>query len=80
MNAIITASIGGLCVAIPSIITIISNIKRNNELLKYRLDELTSIVKKHEKYETKIVDLEESFREMKLRIDTLSKQVNRKEN
>ncbi len=58
--------------AVPSIITIISNIKRNNELLKYRIDELTSMAERHESYIDQINILKQNLKEMQLRLDQLS--------
>ena len=73
MNAIITALIGGVCVAIPSIITAIANIKRNNELLKYRIDELTEMAEKHESFTSKIAVVEQNVKEINSRIEALEK-------
>ena len=61
--------------AIPSIITIVSNIKRNNELLKYRIDELSNMAERHESYITKITELEQSLKEIDLRLERLSKKI-----
>ena len=64
--------------AIPSIITIVSNIKRNNELLKYRIDELSNMAERHERHEsyiTKITELEQSLKEIDLRLERLSKKI-----
>lgn len=44
---IIVAIIGGLSVAIPSVITTILANKRNNDLIIYRIDELDEKVHKH---------------------------------
>ena len=43
--AIVTAIIGGLCVAIPSVIATISSNSKNNALLTYQLNELKSDLK-----------------------------------
>ena len=61
--------------AIPSIITIVSNIKRNNELLKYRIDELSNMAERHESYIAKITELEQSLKEVDLRLERLSKKI-----
>ena len=47
MEAIITAVISGLCVAIPSIIATISSNKRSNDLVIYRINELDKEVHEH---------------------------------
>lgn len=46
-STIIVAIISGLCVAIPSVIATVSSNKRNNDLIKYRIDELAKKVEKH---------------------------------
>lgn len=43
--AIITAIIGGLCVAIPSVIATITSNSKNNALLTYQLSELKADLK-----------------------------------
>ena len=73
MNAIITALIGGLCVAIPSIITTISKTKRNSELLNYRLNELTKMADKHEKLTERVKLNEAILKDLKEKIDNLYK-------
>ena len=47
MNNIIIAIIGGLCTAIPSIITTISAYKRNHDLIDYKISQLTEHVIQH---------------------------------
>lgn len=47
MNNIIIAIIGGLCTAIPSIITTISANKRNHDLIDYKINQLTEHVIQH---------------------------------
>ena len=47
MNNIVTALISGLCVAIPSLIATITTAKKNQDLLNYKIDELTEHVNKH---------------------------------
>ena len=73
MNAIITALIGGLCVAVPSIVATIFNNKRNNELINYRMNELTNLALKHEEFKSRIVTLEQSVRDLNERLDILYK-------
>ena len=67
MEAIITAVISGLCVAIPSIIATISANKRNNDLVLYRINELDQKVHEHNnlidrmyKIENRVTLLEEN--------------------
>lgn len=47
MTEIIVAVIGGLCVAIPSIIATITSNKKNNDLVIFRIDELDKKVHEH---------------------------------
>lgn len=47
MNDIITALISGLCVAIPSLIATLATAKKNQDLLNYKINELTEHVNKH---------------------------------
>ena len=67
MEAIITAVISGLCVAIPSIIATISANKRSNDLVLYRINELDQKVHEHNnlidrmyKIENRVTLLEEN--------------------
>lgn len=69
MNNIVTALISGLCVAIPSLITTITTAKKNQDLLNYKIDELTEHVNKHNtlidrmyKVENRVTLLEEKER------------------
>ena len=47
MNNIATALISGLCVAIPSLIATLTTAKKNQDLLNYKIDDLTEHVNKH---------------------------------
>lgn len=69
MNNIVTALISGLCVAIPSLIATITTAKKNQDLLNYKIDELTEHVNKHNtlidrmyKVENRVTLLEEKER------------------
>lgn len=69
MNNIVTALISGLCVAIPSLIATITTAKKNQDLLNYKIDELTEHVNKHNtlidrmyKVENRVTILEEKER------------------
>lgn len=69
MNSIVTALISGLCVAIPSLIATITTAKKNQDLLNYKIDELTEHVNKHNtlidrmyKVENRVTLLEEKER------------------
>lgn len=67
MEAVITALISGLCVAIPSIIATVASNKKNNELVLYRINELDQKVHEHNnlidrmyKVENRVTLLEEN--------------------
>ena len=62
MEAIITAIIGGVCVAIPSIIATISSNKRSTALITYRVDQLEKKVEKHNSVVERTFRLEEDFK------------------
>ena len=69
MNNIATALISGLCVAIPSLIATLTTAKKNQDLLNYKIDELTEHVNKHNtlidrmyKIENRVTLLEEKER------------------
>lgn len=69
MNNIATALISGLCVAIPSLIATLTTAKKNQDLLNYKIDELTEHVNKHNtlidrmyKVENRVTLLEEKER------------------
>lgn len=47
MEAVITAVVSGLCVAVPSIIATVSANKRNNDLVLFRINELDEKVHEH---------------------------------
>lgn len=69
MNNIATALISGLCVAIPSLIATLTTAKKNQDLLNYKIDNLTEHVNKHNnlidrmyKIENRVTILEEKER------------------
>lgn len=64
MEAIITAIIGGVCVAIPSIIATISSNKKSSVLITYRVDQLEKKVDKHNSIIERTYRLEEQVKEI----------------
>ena len=69
MNNIIIAIIGGLCTAIPSIIATISTNKKNQDLIDYKISQLTEHVIQHNglidrmyKVENRVTMIEEKER------------------
>ena len=71
-STIIVAIISGLCVAVPSVIATVSSNKRNNDLIQYRIEELTKRVEKHNsiiertfKLEGRMEEVEHDIKEIK---------------
>ena len=71
MEVIIVAIIGGLCTAVPSILTTILSNKKSNAVLTYRIDQLEVEQKKHNnlidrmyKVETRVTLLEDEMKGM----------------
>lgn len=64
MEAIITAIIGGVCVAIPNIIATVSSNKKSTALITYRVDELEKKVEKHNSVVERTFRLEEDIKNM----------------
>lgn len=64
METIITAIIGGVCVAIPSIIATISSNKRSTALITYRVEQLEKKVEKHNSVVERTFRLEEDFKNL----------------
>lgn len=67
MEAVITAVISGLCVAVPSVLATVSANKRNNDLVIFRIEELDQKVHEHNnlidrmyKVENRVTILEEN--------------------
>lgn len=65
MEAILTAIIGGVCVAIPSIIATISSNKRSTALITYRVEQLEKKVEKHNSVVERTFKLEEDVKYLK---------------
>lgn len=64
MESILTAIIGGVCVAIPSIIATISSNKRSTALITYRVNSLERKVEKHNSVVERTFRLEEDVKNM----------------
>lgn len=62
MEAIITAIIGGLCVAVPNIIATLTSNKRSTALITYRVDELEKKVERHNSVVERTFRLEEDVK------------------
>lgn len=58
MNEIIIALISGFSVAIPSVIASITTNKKNNDLIQYKIEELTKKVEKHNQVVERVFMLE----------------------
>ena len=64
MEAIITAIIGGLCVAVPNIIATLTSNKKSTALITYRVNELEKKVEKHNSVVERTFRLEEDVKNM----------------
>lgn len=64
MEAIITAIIGGICVAVPNIIATLTSNKRSTALITYRVNELEKKVEKHNSVVERTFRLEEDVKNM----------------
>lgn len=56
---ILTSVISGLCVAIPSIIATVAANRKDNALVKYRIDQLDNKVNKHNNLIERMYKIEE---------------------
>lgn len=71
MSEIWVAIIGGLSVAIPSVIATISTNKRNNELVIYRINELDEKVQKYNNLKDRMFEAEKNIALIKNDIDDI---------
>lgn len=62
MEAIITAIIGGVCVAVPNIIATLTSNKKSTALITYRVNELEKKVEKHNSVVERTFRLEEDIK------------------
>lgn len=72
MNEIIVAVVGGLCVAIPSVIATITSNKKTNVLMQYRIEVLDKKVEKHNNVVERMAVAENSIKSAHHRIDELA--------
>lgn len=68
---VITALISGLCVAVPSVMTIMSSNSKTNAVMNYRIDELTKKVEKHNNVVERMALQEQQTQTMWKRIDEI---------
>ena len=64
METIITAIIGGICVAVPNIIATLTSNKKSTALITYRVNELEKKVEKHNSVVERTFRLEEDVKNM----------------
>lgn len=74
-NEVITAIIGGLCVAVPSVISSILLSNKSHALMDYRLQELTKQVEKHNNVIERMALVEQSVKSLWKRLDELKMEV-----
>ena len=75
MEVIISSLVGGLCVAVPSLIATISSNKYNNDLIKYRLEELTEKVEKHNGLVERMTLVEQATKSAHKRLDDVCNKI-----
>lgn len=73
MEEILTAVIGGLSVAIPSIIATLSANKKTTTLITYRVDQLEKKVEKHNSVVERTFRIEDDVKHIKEQISDLKK-------
>lgn len=73
-DAIATALISGLCVAVPSVITIVMVNRKNNAVMEYRLDTLEKKMDKHNDVISRTFVLEEKMSVANHRISDLERE------
>lgn len=65
METIITASISGLCVGIPTIVSTLIINNKNSALIKYRLEQLELRVKEHNNFGIRFQKIEDDVKYLK---------------
>ena len=73
METIIQSLISGLCVAIPTIIATVSANKKDNALVKYRIDELDNKVNKHNNLIERTFKIEERLSVIEKELENIEK-------
>lgn len=73
MEEILTAVIGGLSVAIPSIIATLSANKKTTTLITYRVDQLEKKVEKHNSVVERTFRIEDDVKHIKEQVNDLKK-------
>lgn len=68
METIITASISGLCVGIPTIISTLVINNKNSALIKYRLEQLELRVKEHNNFGIRFQKIEDDVKYLKEKV------------
>lgn len=73
MEEILSAVIGGLSVAIPSIIATLSANKKTTTLITYRVDQLEKKVEKHNSVVERTFRIEDDVKHIKEQVNDLKK-------
>ena len=74
-EAVTVALISGLCVAVPSVITTMFSNNKANTLMKYRIDELTKKVEKHNNVVERMALQERETKAIWKRIDEIKEEL-----
>lgn len=73
LTEIFVALIGGLAVAIPSVIATVLSNRTNSELTTYKIEELRKEVKEHNNFAKRMPVVEEQIKVINHRLDDLEK-------
>ena len=65
MIELINSLIGGLCVAIPSVIASVLNSRNNREVIVWRIQKLEDKVEKHNTFDSRLIKIEKDIEHLK---------------
>lgn len=71
MEVIVTAIIGGLCTAVPAILTTILSNKKSNTIMVYRIDKLEEKVNKHNNLIERMFNVEKDIALLKEEVNEI---------
>ena len=65
MIELINSLVGGLCVAIPSVIASVLNSRSNREVILWRIQKLEEKVEKHNTFDSRLIKIEKDIEHLK---------------
>lgn len=72
-NEVWVAIIGGICVAVPTVISTVVSNNKSNVLMQYRIEQLDIKVEKHNKVIERMAVVENSLKSAHRRIDDIER-------